>query len=163
MAEECSDRVQAHAAVDGLGGQGVAELVSGDVADPCLAADPVQCGGDPQRGDGPVPFQQQPVGAQPGGPMLGDPVVEHFLELGMQWDVAVVVELADRDSQPEGGSDLDDGVDGEGEQFALADSGAGEQFDDQPGQRVGVGSGGSHQLGRGGVVEEPWQGLVDDG
>jgi hypothetical protein len=44
VAKQCGDGVQAHAAVDcvgGLGGQGVPELVSGDVADSCLVADPV--------------------------------------------------------------------------------------------------------------------------
>jgi len=44
----------------------------------------------------------------------------------VQRDVAVVVELADRDPKPVGGADLDNGVDGEGEQFAFADAGAGE-------------------------------------
>ena len=29
------------------------------------------------------------------------------------------------------------------EQFAAADAGAGQQFDDQPGQRIGVGAGGT--------------------
>jgi hypothetical protein len=37
---------------------------------------------------------------------------------------------------------LDDSVDGEGEQFAAADACAGQQFDDQPGQWVGVVAGG---------------------
>ena len=101
-------------------------------------------------------------GAQSGGPVVGDPVVEQFFELRVQRDVAVVVQLADRDPQPVGGADLHDRVDGEGEQLAAADAGAGEQFDDQPGQRVGVGAGGAQQLGRGGVVEEPWQRFVDD-
>ena len=67
MAEQGGDGVEAHAAVDGLGGQGVAQLVGGDVADPCVGAEPAQCRGDPQRGDGPVAFEQEPVGAQPVG------------------------------------------------------------------------------------------------
>jgi len=58
--------------------------------------------------------------------VLADPVVEHVLELWVQRDVAVVVELADRDPEPVGRADLDDGVDGESEQFAFADAGAGE-------------------------------------
>jgi len=44
-------------------------------------------------------------------------------------DVAVVVELADRDPQPERGTDLNDSVDGEAEEFAEADTGAGEDLD----------------------------------
>ncbi len=34
VSEQCCDGVEAHAAVDGLGGQGVAQLVGGDGADP---------------------------------------------------------------------------------------------------------------------------------
>ena len=72
-----------------------------------------------------------------------------------------MVQLADRDPQPVGGSDLHDGVDGQGEQLAAADPGTGQQFDDQPGQRIGT-LRGAQQLGGGGVVEEPRQRLVDD-
>ena len=98
----------------------------------------------------------------PVGPVVGDPVVEEFFQLRVQGNVAVVVQLADRDPQPVGGADLHDRVDGQFEQFAAADAGAGEQFDDQPGQRIRVGAGGAQQLGRGGVVEEARQRLVDD-
>ena len=66
-------------------------------------------------------------------------------------------------AQPVGGPDLDDGVDGERSSSSLLpDPGAGQQFDDQPGQRVRVGARGAQQLGGRGVVEKPWQGLVDD-
>ena len=75
--------------------------------------------------------------------MVGDPVVEQVLQLWVQWNVAVVVELADRDAQPVGGSDLHDRVDGQGEQFAAADAGACQEFDDQPGQRIRIGSSGA--------------------
>jgi len=74
-----------------------------------------------------------------------------------------VVQLADRDPQPVGGSDLHDGVDGQGEQLAAADPSTGQQFDDQPGQRIGIAASGAQQLGGGGVVEEPRQRLVDEG
>ena len=60
--------------------------------------------------------------------MVADPVVEHLLQLRVQRDVAVVMELADRDAQPERRTDLHDRVDGQSEQFALADTGAGKQF-----------------------------------
>ena len=65
-------------------------------------------------------------------------------------------------AQPVGGSDLHDGVGGEGQQFAAPDAGAGQQFDDQPRQRIGIAAGGA-QLSCCGVVEEPRQRLVDDG
>jgi hypothetical protein len=63
------------------------------------------------------------------------------LSFGVQRDVAVDVQSADRDAQPVGGADLHDGVDGQGEQLTAADAGAGEELDDQPGQWVGVGAG----------------------
>ena len=85
-------------------------------------------------------FEEEPVGTQPGGPVVGDPVVEHFFELWVQWDVAVVVKFADRYAQPERGTDLNHCVNGEAEQFALADPGAGEEFNDEARQGVGIGS-----------------------
>ena len=66
------------------------------------------------------------MGPQPGRAVVGDPVVEHLLQLRVERDVAVVVQFADRDPRPERGADLDHGVDGEGEQLALADAGAGQ-------------------------------------
>ena len=92
---------------------------------------------------------------------MGDPVVEQVFELRVQRDVAVVVQLADRDPQPVGRTDLHDRIDGEGEQLAAPDAGTGKQFDDQPGQRIWVRAGGAQQLGRGGIVEKPRQRLVD--
>jgi hypothetical protein len=66
------------------------------------------------------------IGAQPGGPVVGDPGIEQLFELWVQWDVAVIVQFADRDPQPAGGADLNDRVDGEGQQLATSDAGAGE-------------------------------------
>jgi hypothetical protein len=54
VAEQRGDGVEAHAPVDRLGGQGVAELVGGDVPDPGFVAELARGGGDPQRGDGAV-------------------------------------------------------------------------------------------------------------
>lgn len=114
MAEEGGDGVEAHAPVDGLGGERVAELVSGDVLDPGGRRLVMEDLADPVAGERPVRFDQEAVRAQPGGPVVGDPVVEKLFELGVQRDGAVVVELADRDAQPEGRADLHDGVDTEG-------------------------------------------------
>jgi len=61
MAEESGDGVQAYAAVDGLGGQGVAELMGGDVTDAGLAGEPVQGVGDAMEGDWPVVLEEQQV------------------------------------------------------------------------------------------------------
>ena len=95
--------------------------------------------------------------------MVAGPVVEQGLEVGVQRDVAVVVEFADRDPKPERGADLHDSVDGESDQFAETDAGAGEDLDPEPGERVGFGSGRSGEFGCCGVVEEPGQGPVDAG
>jgi hypothetical protein len=162
VAEQGGDRVQAHAAVDRLGGQGVAQLVGGNVADPSRGGDLGQGPVDPAGGDRPAAVHKQPVRAQVGR-AAGDVVVQERLEFGVQPDVAVVVELAQGDAQPVRRADLHDRVGGEGQQLALAHAGAGQQFHDQAGERVGVGAGRSEQLGRGRVVEEARQGLVDDG
>ena len=162
MSEQDRDRVEAHAPVDRLGSQGVAQLMGGDVADAGGVGSVPQGFGDAVVADRPVVFEQKAIRAQSGGPVVGDPVVEQLLELWVQRDVAVVVQFADRNSQPVGGADLHDRVDGEAEQFAAADAGAGEQFDDQAGQRIRVSAGGAQQLGRGGVVEEARQRFVDD-
>ena len=71
--------------------------------------------------------------------------------------------LPTRDPKPERGADLRDGVDGESDQFAEADAGAGEDLDTEPGERVGFGSGRSGEFGCCAVVEEPGQGPVDAG
>ncbi|BCO34927.1 hypothetical protein MHEC_27950 [Mycobacterium heckeshornense] len=135
----------------------------GDVADAGRARDAAQRRSDAVMANRPSVFDQKVIGAQPIGSMVGDPVIKEFFELWVQRDVAVVVQLADRDAQPVGGSDLHDGVDGEGQQLAAAYPGAGKQFNDQPRQRIGLAAGSAQQLGCCGVVEEPRQRLVDDG
>ena len=94
----------------------------------------------------------------------GGPVGEQVDELGVQRDVAVVAELAERDAQPVAGADLDDRVGVQVRQLAGAHPGAGEQFDDEPVARVGAGPGGGHQPGGVAVVEELRQrlGLLGD-
>jgi hypothetical protein len=82
VAEQGGNGVEAHPAVDGLGGQGMAELVRGDVADARFGAEAAQGGGDAQSGEGAAAFKQEPVGTQAGGPVVGDPVVEEVLEPG---------------------------------------------------------------------------------
>ena len=115
VAEQRGDGFDAHAPVDGLGGQGVAELVGGDVTDAGVDGDAAEGVGDTQFGDGPAVLEQKPFAAQAGRPIVRDPVVEEVLELGGQGNVAVVVELPDGNPQPVGRTDLHDGVDGEAE------------------------------------------------
>jgi hypothetical protein len=81
VAEQGRNGVEAHPAVDRLGRQSVAELVRGDMADARFGAEAVQGVGNAQRGDGTAAFEEEPVGAQAGGPVVSDPVVEEVLEL----------------------------------------------------------------------------------
>ena len=78
----------------------------------------------------------------------------------MQGNVAVGAQLAQRHVQPVGGADLHDGVDGEVEEFAFAQAGAGQELHAQADERVGVGAGGLQQFGERAVVEEAGQRLV---
>ena len=75
-------------------------------------------------------------------------------------DVAVVVELADRDAQPERVADADHGVVAQRGELPGAHAGAGEQLDHQSASRVGVDGEGGHELGGGRVVEELRERLV---
>src|SRR6476661_114682 len=83
-----------------------------------------------------------------------EPLIDHCFELRVQRDVTVVVEFADRDPQPVGRPDLDDGVGGETEEFPFAHPGPGEDFDREPAEFVGELPGCGHELPVGGVVEE---------
>jgi hypothetical protein len=151
MPEQGGDGRQPHAPVDRLGGQRVPQPVRGHPGDPGGAADPVH---DP-RDD--VPVQRAAVvGDQPlvaadvvkvGGGPGGD-------QLGVQRDVPVVAELAQRDAQPVPGADPHHRIGVEIGQLPGAHPGAGQQFHDQPVAGVGAGPGGGHQPGGVAVVEE---------
>ena len=161
MAEQSGDRFERHAAVDGLGGQGVAELVGGDPGDPGGFADLAECLLQRGLADLLAVADEEQVAAQ-AGRSLRDPLVQKCLQLGVQRDVAVVVELAERDAQPVAGADLHDRVHGEGHELAAAHSGAGEELDAQAGEQVGVGSGRGEEPGGCGVVDEAGQRLIAD-
>jgi integrase len=159
MSQKGGYRLEAHAPVDRLGGQRVPEPVRADVADP---------GGLGSFGDGPVDatlanalavLDEEVRGAQAGGP-CGEPAVQEVLELGVQRDIAVGAQLAERHVQPVGGADLHDGVDGKVEELAFAQAGAGQELHGQADERVGVGAGSLQQLGERAVVQEPGQRLV---
>ena len=159
MPEQCGDRLEGHAPIDGLGGQRVTQAVRADVADP---------GGPGGFGHGPIDaalpdalavLDEQVSTAEAGRP-LGQPGVEELLELGVQRDVAVDAELADGHVQPVGGADLHHGVDREVQELALAQPRAGQELHGQAHERVGVGAGGLQQLGERAVVEEAGQRCV---
>ena len=86
----------------------------------------------------------------------GGPAGEQPGQLGVQRDVAVVAELAQRDPQPVPGADLDDRVGVQAGEFAGPHAGPGQQLDDQPVAGVGAGPGGGHQPGRVAVARGTW-------
>lgn len=95
MAEQRGDGLQAHAAVDRLGGQCVAQLVRVDVPDPGGGGGLVYGFVDPGGRDRAAAFGQQQVGGLPVG-TAGDPCVEQVLQLGVERDVPVGVQFPDR-------------------------------------------------------------------
>jgi len=151
--EQRGDCFEAHPAVDGLGGQGVAELVGVDVADTGAFGDRRDVAGDgaPVEGLTVVAFNET---TRTWCSSLGAVVGDELDEDRVQGDVAVVVEFADRDPQPVGVADVDHGVIGEGAEFTGSHPGASQQLDHQPAPRVGVVGEGGHELRRGRVVEE---------
>ncbi len=92
VAEEGGDSSEAHTSVDRLSGQGVAQLVGREVADASLDRLVVEDLADPVAAKRAVAFDEEPSGEHANGPVVGDPVVEELFELGMQRDVAVVVD-----------------------------------------------------------------------
>jgi hypothetical protein len=56
LSEQGCDRVEAHATGHGLGGQGVTQLMGGDVADAGRFGNAMQGGGDAVGADRPVVF-----------------------------------------------------------------------------------------------------------
>ena len=135
--EQRGDRLEAHAAVDGLGRQGVPELVGWTCPIPAAVGGGVDGVVDPGAGDGSAAVGEQQPAVLPVGSGR-EPLIDHGFQLRVQWDVAVVVEFADRDPQPVGGADLDDGVGGEAEEFPFAHPGAGEDLDREPAELVGA-------------------------
>ena len=69
------------------------------------------------------------------GWMRGGPVGEESCGVGVQRDVTVVVELADRDPQPWRRVEVDDRVGGEAAELTDPHPGPGQQLDDEPIER----------------------------
>ena len=88
------------------------KLVSGDVSNSRVRRLLTEDLGNAMSGDRTVPFDEQTVGADVGGSVVCNPIVEQFFELRMQGDIAVVVQLAERDPQPVRRANLYDRIDG---------------------------------------------------
>jgi hypothetical protein len=110
VAEQGGDGLQPHAAAGGLGGQRVAQPVGVHARDPGGAAG----AGDDAADE--VPVQRAAVVGDQAVTVAdvlevgGGPGGEQLDELGVQGDVAVVAELAQRDAQPVPGADEHDRV-----------------------------------------------------
>ena len=131
----------------------MAELVGRHVAGPGAFGDRRDVAGDgaPVERLAVVSFDEPPRACRgPGGVPGGD----ELDELGEQWDVAVVVELADGDAQPVGAAGVDHGAGFERGEFTSAHPGPGQQLDHEPTPLVRVDSEGGHELRRGRVIEE---------
>ncbi len=100
LSKQGRDGVKAHAPVHRLGSQGMSQLMGGDVADTGHVGDAAQRSRHALVADRSIVFDQKVIGAQPVRSVVGDPVIKQVLELWVQRDIAVVVQLADRDAQP---------------------------------------------------------------
>ncbi len=96
MAEPRGNGIEAHAPIDGLGGQRVPKLVGRDVSNSCFCSLLTEDLGNPMGGNRTVSFDEEPVGADLSGTVICDPIVQELFELRMQGDVSVVVQLAER-------------------------------------------------------------------
>jgi hypothetical protein len=159
MAEHGGDGLQAHAAVDGLGGQGVSELVGVDVGQPGGGAGLVDVAGDgvPVGRLAVLPGQQQRVGRVD---VAGAVVVDQGDQVRVQRQVAVLAELADRDVQPRPGADLHDRVRAQGGVLADPQPGAQQHFHCDADQQPRVVLRGSQQFGGAGVIQGLGQRVV---
>jgi hypothetical protein len=159
MAEHRGDGLQAHPAVDRLGGQRMPELMGMDMAQPGGGAGPVDEPGDgaPVQRAAVFAGQQQRVRWIDVG---GAVAVDEGGQVRVQGEVAVLVELADRDVQPWAGADLDHRAGPQGDVLADPQPGAQQHFHGDPHEQPLVGLGGAQQPGRGAVVKGLGQGVV---
>jgi hypothetical protein len=103
--EHRRDGLQAHPAVDGLGGQRVPQLAGVDAGQPGGGAGLAVVAGHgvPAGRLAVLPRQQQRVGR---AGITGSVVIDQGGQVRVQRQVAVLAELADRDVQPRPGADL---------------------------------------------------------
>ena len=157
--EEGGDGFKSHAAVDGLGGEGVTQLVRVHVADAGVTSHP------PDDAGGQVSVDRAPVvGNQPA--VLADvldvvrrPGGKEMDQLRVQRHVAVVAKLADRDTKPMIVSDAHHGVGGEITELSSPETRPSEELDDQPIALIGLDGSSAHESGGVVVVEELRKGL----
>ena len=152
MAEHRRDGFQAHAPVDRLGGQSMPELVGVDMRQPGGGAGLVDVTGHgvPVGWLAVLPGQQQRVCRID---VTGAVVVDEGDQVGVQRQVTVFTEFADRDVQPWAGADLHDRVGAQRGVLADPQPGAEQHLHGDPHEQALVVLGGAQQPGGAGVVE----------
>ena len=162
VTQQRGNRLEAHAAVDGLGSERVAELVWGNVANSSRFGYFGDGAVYARDGESAATFDEQQIRSQPFG-SLRQPVVNECLQLRVEWDVPVGVQLADRHAQPVRRTDLDDRVHAEVDELALPQASSGEELDGDAYKWIRVSARGNQQLGRRCVIKKPGQRLIRDG
>ena len=157
MAEERGDGFEAHAAIDGLGRESVAELVRVDPADAGVVRDPADHAADAVAVDGGDVVGEESSGACDVVRVAGLPVGDQVDECRVERDVAVVAELADGDVQGVMVADLDNGICGQVAEFADAHAGACQEQHTEFAERVGFGLGVVHERCHLVVIEKLWE------
>jgi hypothetical protein len=109
MTEQSGDGLEGHASVDGLGGEGVAELV-GVGGHAGAAGDATNDAPDLVAVDGAAVVGDEPVVSADAIEVVGAPPGEECDEVGVEGDEAVGAQFADGDAQPVAVSDAHDGV-----------------------------------------------------
>ena len=97
VTEQRGDCFESHAAVDGLGGEGVAELVGVD-GDAGAASDAAHDAGECVSVEAAAVIGDESIVGADVVEVVGGPAGEEGDEVGVEWDVAVVAEFADRDA-----------------------------------------------------------------
>jgi hypothetical protein len=140
--------------------QGVAQLVGVDVGEPRGGAGLVDHAGDgvPVQRPAVLPREQQRVGG--GVDVAGPVVLDEGEHVRVQGQVAVLVELADRDVQPRAGADVHEGVGGQGGVLADPQPGAQQHLHGDAQEHPGLGLGGAQQPRGARVVQGLGQGPV---
>jgi hypothetical protein len=110
VSQHGGDGFEAHAPLDGLGSEGVPQLVGVHVPDPGSLGDPAEYSGDLVPVQRPASPRDQPVDIVITVRLV---FVEELNQRWVQWDIPVVVKLPDRDSQPVPAGDERDGVGGQ--------------------------------------------------
>jgi len=152
VTQEGGDGFEAHSPVDGLGAEGVTQLVGVDMADPGSFGDPANHPGDPMPVNGADVVGEEPAVAGDMDSVVGLPPSNEFDQVGMERNIPVVAEFPDWDMQPVVFTDTNDRVGGQVGEFPNPHPGAGQQQHTQFAERVRFDVGLVHELGHGGVV-----------